>query len=58
MKKVHATASFGFVGADHEEDFEFDDAWTDDEIEKEIWQWAEEFVEVDFEIEEEEERED
>lgn len=53
MKKVHATASFGFVTAEHEEDFEFDDEWTDDEIEKEIWQWAQEFVEVDFEIEEE-----
>lgn len=57
MKKVHATASFGYVGATHEEDFEFEDEYTDDEIEREIWEWAEQYVDVEFEIEEEEERE-
>lgn len=54
MKKVHATASFGYVTAVHEEDFEFPDDYTDEEIENEIWEWAEQFVDIDYEIEEEE----
>ena len=52
MKRVHATMGIGFCGANHEEDFEFDDDASLEEIEDEIWQWANEFVEVDFEIEE------
>lgn len=52
MKKVHATMGIGFCGAYHKEDFEFEDDTFLEEIEDEIWQWANEFVEVDFEIEE------
>ena len=57
MKKVHATASFGYATAVHEEDFEFEDDYTDEEIQNEIWEWAEQFVDIDYEIEEEEENE-
>ena len=54
MKTVHATASFGFYGAEHEEDFEFEDEATEDDIYVEIWEWATSFVNVGFEIEESE----
>ena len=49
MKKIHARASFGYTGAYYEDDFEFDDDATEKEIEDEIWDWAEQFVDVDFE---------
>lgn len=54
MITVHATASFGFCGADYEEDFEFEDDVTEDEISEEIWIWATSFVDVDYEIKESE----
>ena len=53
MKIVHATASFGFVTAEHKEDFEFEDESSLEEIEHELWEWASSFVDIDFEIEEE-----
>jgi hypothetical protein len=53
MKIVHATASFGFVSAEYEEDFEFEDDTSTEEIEEGIWEWARSFVEVSWEIEEE-----
>lgn len=55
MKRVHAVASFCYANADHKEDFEFDDECTDAEIEEEIWEWAQSFLDVAYEIEEEEE---
>lgn len=58
MKKIHAVASFGFRGASYEDDFEFDDDATEKEIEDEIWEWAQQFVDVDFEeIEQEDDEE-
>lgn len=49
MKRFHAVASFGFCNAYHEEDFEFDDDATQAEIEDEVWEWAQQFVEIDIE---------
>ena len=48
MIYVKAEASFGFVRATHEEEFEFPDDYTDEEIESEIWDWAQQFVEIDW----------
>lgn len=53
MKKVKAKAGFGYCGAYHEEEFEFNDNATKGEIEYEIWEWATQFVNIDYEIEEE-----
>ena len=53
MKIVHATASFGFATAEHKEDFEFEDDATLEEIENELWEWANTFIDIGFEIEEE-----
>jgi len=50
MIKVKATCGIGFCGSEHEEDFEFDDSWTAQEIEDEIWNWAEQFLDVNWEI--------
>ena len=46
MKKVYASANFGFVGATHEDIFEFEDDATEEEIEKEVWEWATQFLEI------------
>lgn len=45
MKKVRAMASFGFVGATYEEEFEFEDSAPDDEITEVVSDWASQFVE-------------
>lgn len=59
MKKVKAKALFGFSNnVCHEEEFEFDDDWTEEEIEKEIWEWAESYVEAEWEIIEDDEETD
>ena len=55
MIKVIATCGIGFSGAEQEEEFEFDDDYTETEIEEEIWNWAEQFLDVNWEIVEEEE---
>ena len=53
MKRVHATASFGFVNGEHEDDFEFEDDVTETEIIESIYNWATEFIDIDYyEIEE------
>ena len=36
MKKIRAHCGIGFVGATYEEEFEFDDDMTDDEIGKQM----------------------
>ena len=41
MKKITAYAGIGFVNAEYEETFEFEDDVTEKEIEDEIWDWAE-----------------
>ena len=49
MKKIHAIASFGYHGAYYEDDFEFDDDATREDIEDEVWEWAQQFVDIEFE---------
>ncbi len=46
MKKIHASASFGYAGATHETTFEFADYVTEEEIEEEVWEWAAQFVDI------------
>ena len=55
MIKVKATCGIGFAGAEHEEEFEFDDGYTEDEMVEEVWEWAQQFLDVNWEIVEEEE---
>ena len=40
MKKIHATMETGFYNAIYEEDFEFEDNVTEDEIETAIIEWG------------------
>ena len=55
MRKIIARCGIGFCGAEYEEEFEFNDDWTDNEIEETIYEWAEQFLEVDWKEKEEEE---
>lgn len=44
MKRIHACAETGFCGAYWEDDFEFDDDATEEDIDATINDWAEEMV--------------
>ena len=55
MKKIIAHCGIGYCGAEHEEEFEFDDNYTDEEIEEEIYDWATQFLDVWWDVEEESE---
>lgn len=57
MIKVKATCGIGFCGAYHEEEFEFDDSCTEKEMEDEIYEWAEQFLDVNWEIIDEDDEE-
>ena len=46
MKKIKPHCGIGFAGATYDEEFEFDDDMTDDEINNEINDWAEQFLET------------
>ena len=46
MKKIRAHCGIGFAGATYEEEFEFEDDVTDYEINDEIYDWAEQFLET------------
>lgn len=39
----------GYSGATHEEVFEFEDGTSEKEMENELWEWAEQFLEAWFE---------
>lgn len=39
MRKIHATLETGFCGAFYEDDFEFDDDATEEEIDTAIIEW-------------------
>lgn len=54
MRRIKATYGIGYVGAEHEEIFEFDDDVTEEEIENEIWDWATSNLDVNWEDESEE----
>ena len=51
MRKIKAQCGIGFVGANYEEEFEFEDDMSDEDIEKEIYEWAQQFLEVCWEEE-------
>ena len=44
MKKITAYAGIGFAGAEFEETFEFENEATEEEMESEIWGWAEDVI--------------
>lgn len=48
MRKVHVEAQYGFHNCSYEEEFEFPDEYTDEEIEDELWEWAAQFVEIEW----------
>ena len=52
MKKIKFCCSIGFPSAIQEDVFEFDDTWSEEEIQDELWNWAEQFLETWFEVEE------
>lgn len=54
MKKVIAKANFGFWGAEHKTEFEFEDDATEEEMEEVIWEWAAEYIDISFEVLDEE----
>ena len=49
MIKRIGKCSFGFPNATYEEEFEFPDNYTEEEMEKELSEWANQFVEIWFE---------
>ena len=57
MRKIKATCGIGFYD-DHEEEFEFPDDYTDDEITQEIWDWAMQFLNANWEEVNDEDGED
>ena len=51
MRKIKAHCGIGYAGVEYEEEFEFDDNVTDDEI----YNWAEQFLETWWEETDEDE---
>lgn len=49
MIKRIGKCSFGFEGATYEEEFEFPDNYTEEDMKKELSAWANQFVEIWFE---------
>lgn len=45
MKRIRAHCGIGFVGATHEEEFEFPDDASSEEITEVVSEWADQFVE-------------
>ena len=46
MKKIKFCCSIGYPSAMQEDIFEIDDTWTEEDIDFELWQWAEQFLEA------------
>lgn len=46
MRKIKAHCGIGYAGAEHEEEFEFEDDATEDEILEEVKDWAEQYLEI------------
>lgn len=46
MKRIIAHCGIGYIGAEHEDEFCFDDNITESEIEDEIYDWANQFLEI------------
>lgn len=48
MKKIKAYANYGFVGANRETIIEIDDDATEEKIGELIWEWAADYVCIDW----------
>ena len=46
MKRIRAYCGIGFIGATHEEEFEFPDDASSEEITEAVDEWAKQFVEA------------
>lgn len=51
--KVTFKLGIGYVGATHQETFEFEDDYTENELEEELSNWAHNYIDMSFEIEDE-----
>ena len=51
--RVNVHLSIGFAGAEHRDTLEFDDDATDENIEAEVQEWANNYIETWWEKEEE-----
>lgn len=51
MRKIKAQFGIGFAEANYEEKFEFEDDMSDEDIEKEIYEWAQQTLEIWWEEE-------
>ncbi|MFR3361812.1 MAG: hypothetical protein ACLTPR_07590 [Enterococcus canintestini] len=49
MRKIKCWMGTGFAGATHEDELEFDDDATDEEIAKEVWEYFTNFLDVGWE---------
>jgi hypothetical protein len=47
--KVKFHLTIGFAGADHEDEVELPDEFTDEQIEEELRDWAHNYIEYSFE---------
>lgn len=54
MKRVIAKADFGFHGEEYEKEFEFKGDITEEEIREAIWEWVTDYIDIDYEVLEEE----
>lgn len=45
MRKIKAHCGIGYARATYEEEFEFEDDVTDAEIDREVQEWADQFLE-------------
>lgn len=48
MRKIRFYLSIGFATAKHVEDFEFPDDVSDEEIEEEYQEWADDYIEKEW----------
>lgn len=48
---INAKASFGYVGAVREDQFEVPDSYTEEDINEFVWEWAQQFVNTEWEEE-------
>lgn len=46
MRKIIAHCGIGYQGAKHVEEFEFPDDMSQEEIDKEVYEWALQYLEV------------
>ena len=49
MRRIKVSVGFGFHGCEHKHVFEFDDDMSDEQIEDEVYAWACEFIDLNWE---------